>query len=739
MPPLVVDPEMLDGAGAAVLSIGEGLGSTVSTLTTALAGCHGMAGDDPAGAAFGRSYNTSASKLLEALATTRNGLCRLGDGVRMSAHNYSVAEAMSNISGHGQPLPGPHLTGLISAGSTPSAVGHGIGAPAGWGWVSKYIGMIWPTGDSAKLRSAAAAWINAGTNFEVSEITGAVGPMSGIGAQQIPEGPAIGAAFTETNRCAAAILHQSVTVATQLTSYATKIDTVHAAIMDLLSRICNPLTGIKEVWEFLTDEDEDEISKIANDIRIIINQFTAEVDALRQDIVAAFAEATTVVSTMARYAEKEWDHFLHASDIGRALDHVGQICEGAFTEAADLVEGLWPVQVLRAVIDPDGFWHSVSDTVEKVKSLTGLEGEQKFEDSWKELGKDTVHWDEWATNPFKAAGESTFDLATLLLPGGALSKVSKLGSLAADAAEAPKSVHLPTPGRVPNPAPHDKPPPQNEPTRGGQPEAAPKPKNALPPYGLTESKSPTGQKPPADTAPKPVVESAPPSHEPDRHGTSAPALTERSIGPRPAAPTTSAVMSPGFAGTPPAHPPPSPSSSHGHGSSDGHGGSGDDTALHGLTEDKRDEILALPKGSRPDPYDYLSPEYIEQHLDKFHEGATRFMPESNLDKYGIAQRDGTSFIMPKSEADALIEAIRGDPRAMEKALGLIEGFLDSNKIVRIDIGHPHEFDLRMPSGNELGANDQWIPGGKLPDGASEAVIDAGNVPRPDYSVTDVSE
>jgi hypothetical protein len=139
MAPLTVDPEVLNGAGTAVISVGDGLGSTVSTLTTALAGCHGMSGDDPAGAAFGHSYDNSASKLLEAMATTRNGLCRLGDGVRISAHNYSIAEANSNIAGHSHSLPGPHPTGSISAGSTPSSIGHGAGPPAGWGWVSKYI------------------------------------------------------------------------------------------------------------------------------------------------------------------------------------------------------------------------------------------------------------------------------------------------------------------------------------------------------------------------------------------------------------------------------------------------------------------------------------------------------------------------------------------------------------------------------------------------------------------------
>jgi len=45
--------------------------------------------------------------------------------------------------------------------------------------------------------------------------------------------------------------------------------------------------------------------------------------------------------------------------------------------------------------------------------------------------------------------------------------------------------------------------------------------------------------------------------------------------------------------------------------------------------------------------------------------------------------------------------------------------------------------LRMPSGNEAGANDQWLPGGLLPDGMPEAVIDGGEIPPDGYRVTDL--
>ena len=101
----------LDGAGSEVVTAAEGLASVISTLIAALSGCAGMAGDDPAGAALGHSYDSSASKLVDAMAATRNRLCGIGFGVRMSAHNYSLAEAMSNIGGSGNPLPTPPSPG----------------------------------------------------------------------------------------------------------------------------------------------------------------------------------------------------------------------------------------------------------------------------------------------------------------------------------------------------------------------------------------------------------------------------------------------------------------------------------------------------------------------------------------------------------------------------------------------------------------------------------------------------
>ena len=161
-------------------------------------------------------------------------------------------------------------------------------------------------------------------------------------------------------------------------------------------------------------------------------------------------------------------------------------------------------------------------------------------------------------------------------------------------------------------------------------------------------------------------------------------------------------------------------------------------ARHGLGQAQLDEIVAIPKGARPDPADYLSPSYIADHLALFDDGATRFQLRTGLDKYGPGQVDGTSFVMPRHEADRLLAETAGDPRALEDALGLPAGQLDgADQLMRVDFADPAELDLRIPSGNEAGANAQWIPGGKLPEGGSEAVIDVGGTDPSRYTATAV--
>ncbi|MEN9835213.1 MAG: hypothetical protein RL011_1406 [Pseudomonadota bacterium] len=56
-------------------------------------------------------------------------------------------------------------------------------------------------------------------------------------------------------------------------------------------------------------------------------------------------------------------------------------------------------------------------------------------------------------------------------------------------------------------------------------------------------------------------------------------------------------------------------------------------------------------------------------------------------------------------------------------------------MVRVDIANPRNRGLRIPSGNEAGANELWLPGGLLPNKNSEAILDLGSVAREDLNVT----
>ncbi|OBI02513.1 ADP-ribosyltransferase [Mycobacterium scrofulaceum] len=560
MAPLACDSTALDRAGATVLATGESLGSVISALTAALAGSAGMTGDDPVGAALGRSYDGAAAKVIDAMASTRNGLCSIGDGVRVSAHNYAVADAQSDVTGRAAGLPTPQVTAPLTVGAKPpSAVGAGTGAPAGWGWVAPYIGMIWPTGDSAKLRAAAVAWASAGASFMATETAAGGGTMAAIAAQQIPEGAAIDKALTDASESTINVARQCQTIATQLNNYAAKVDKVHAAILDLLSRICDPLTGIKEVWDLLTDEDEDEIKRIADDIRTVVNNFAQEAETLGHQLSATMSAAAAAAEAMGRWAGKEWDHFLHGTEVGRFLGHVGRSLKGLGVEGYDYLEGLNQFSPTRLQSDPVGFIKDTVGMVEGEATLAGLgpDGLHGAGQAWKALGKNIIHWDDWASHPDEAFGKTLFDVATLAVPGGPLWKLGKWGR---DAAAALRGARLPEGVKPPSVKPPIEPPPTGpKPPESGQPAPPGKPEPGRPappasgkpapgpadgplPHSPTESKPPVGEKPPAGEPPKPAA--APPGPD-GKPAVPAPADQAPLPHPKPAEPA-------------PAHAPPSP-------------------------------------------------------------------------------------------------------------------------------------------------------------------------------------
>lgn len=74
------------------------------------------------------------------------------------------------------------------------------------------------------------------------------------------------------------------------------------------------------------------------------------------------------------------------------------------------------------MIDPDKLLADYTTLVNGTAPLVGLGGHDAaaVRDARTDLGKQTVHWDLWKTNPAEAMGHSLFDVTTLFAPGAAL-------------------------------------------------------------------------------------------------------------------------------------------------------------------------------------------------------------------------------------------------------------------------------------------------------------------------------
>ncbi|MFF7291365.1 hypothetical protein ACFY9N_02395 [Microbacterium sp. NPDC008134] len=138
-------------------------------------------------------------------------------------------------------------------------------------------------------------------------------------------------------------------------------------------------------------------------------------------------------------------------------------------------------------------------------------------------------------------------------------------------------------------------------------------------------------------------------------------------------------------------------------------------------------VVDAGHGNRPHPSEYLDQSYIDQHLDRFSDGASRIYITGDIQNWGPGNRDMT-FVFPTSELQTILDETGGDATQLALRLGMdADYYLDAaGNPLPVEIRHfdPSELtNLRLPDGNEGGANAHWIPGGYLPTGVPEAVID----------------
>lgn len=87
-----------------------------------------------------------------------------------------------------------------------------------------------------------------------------------------------------------------------------------------------------------------------------------------------------------------------------------------------------PQGIVRGVVDPEGLARDQQQLAEGVAPLVGAggDGAPGVGDSWKNVGKDAVSWDEWAKHNYgRAAGQNAFDVLSVLVGGRGITEATR--------------------------------------------------------------------------------------------------------------------------------------------------------------------------------------------------------------------------------------------------------------------------------------------------------------------------
>lgn len=142
----------------------------------------------------------------------------------------------------------------------------------------------------------------------------------------------------------------------------------------------------------------------------------------------------------------------------------------------------------------------------------------------------------------------------------------------------------------------------------------------------------------------------------------------------------------------------------------------------GVSEDALRAVLAKPKGARPPVETYMSAAQRATHLAAFDGGVVRITSRSAVAKYGSLGPQG-GFVTSAQEFSAILKEAGGNLKIVEQRLGLDPGTLKDGDTLIAYVKREDATGLRIPTGNEGGANDRWVPGGYTSGNVIEAVVD----------------
>lgn len=439
-PPLVVDPEALFAVGSAVVAAGDGLAASLAVLTSGFAAHTGF---DAAGTVFGLAYQDSAESLLKAVADAVNACRQSGALIQQGASNYSKAEAASTPGGGAGVLRGPPEPAKFSAPGPPGTWGKGEPSPLLWAVVESFVDDLWPDGDVAGMRGAAARWRSfAGGAGGMRNALSAAKSL--LDAHQIPEGAKIDDALSQIGDCIAKIGEASGKLAIALDGFANEVEHAREHIRDLLHRL-GSLTDLgHDVMLIIKGDALDEIKKIARDINDVLHDLGREARAAEQRIEMGMQLVDGLVVKFEKYTRGQLTQFLGdevGNPVATVFDTWVNANEGVLKGFVGTVLSMGDLDLGWFLLDPKGAaatWTDMVISTWKGSLINGFLNPREEGEANLQMFKSLLHLDDWSTaRPGLGFGENLFDGAMLFVPGGGEAGAAADGlGAAARAAEA---------------------------------------------------------------------------------------------------------------------------------------------------------------------------------------------------------------------------------------------------------------------------------------------------------------
>jgi RHS repeat-associated protein len=439
--PITVDPSALAGAGVSVGALGDGL---VTAITTLAATFNANTGQDAAGVLFGRQYENTGRDLLRAATAGINACRNTGYRIQVTAVNYSRADAASDISGRGQPLPAPPCPARTCPPGPPSPTGGGIAEPLLWSVVEFLVGDLWPNGDPTAMRAAASSWRTFSTAlYHVTSDTS--GAYNVIGAQQIQESEAINASVRDIGTLLSSVAGTCQTLANQLDAFSSDVEQTQQAIRNLLNKLGSIGGIVGTFFEFVKGHGDDELDEIADDIKTVLSHVKTEVEAEAALVEAAKQNVDGWALGLERFADRTFVEFFGEGVghvLGNGFNAFADAREGDFRWAVGMVQSIEGMNPLRFTYDPQGAlqtWKGVTESAallnpSMIPAIAASDPERV-----KNILKGIARVGEWDPNrPMLSLEQNMLDVASMAIPAvgeaGAASAAAR-GARAAEVAD----------------------------------------------------------------------------------------------------------------------------------------------------------------------------------------------------------------------------------------------------------------------------------------------------------------